>query len=332
MSNACTIENIKILATGSCTPDTIYSNEYLSTLTGTTSEWIYNNLGIKERRIVAKGECTSDLAYRAAKIALSKANISEKDIDLIIVATTTPDRPAPSTACILQDKLKAYNAAAFDLGAVCSGFIYALTTGAQFIASGMYKNVLIVGADVFSSIVDWRRRDCVFFGDGAGAILLAQADHNDQTFMVSKLFADGRGKNAWTIGAGGSEMPASIESINANKHFFEMDGKAVFETATKVLPQAINEVLKTANIDINQIKYIIPHQPSIKILKETARALGIEFSKVLTNMDKYANTSAATIPLLLDETINNGLIQSGDYIVFAAVGSGWTWGATLIKW
>ena len=324
------VNNVKILSTGSYLPETVYTNEYLSTIVDTNAEWIFNNLGIRERRVASKNQATSDLAFEASIKALKNAQMKASDIDLIIVATTTPDRQAPSTACILQKKLGAFNAAAFDLAAVCSGFLYALTTGAQFIASGMYENILVVGADTFSSIVDWTRRDCVFFGDGAGAIILTK--DNGNSFFVSKLFADGRGMEAWTIPAGGSEKKTSLETFNSKEHFFKMDGQAVFKTATEVLPKAINEVLSQTNIKIEEIKYIIPHQPSIGILKKTAQTLRIDFSKILTNMDKYANTSAATIPILLDETVQKGLLNRGDYIVLAAVGSGWTWGAALIKW
>lgn len=332
MNQIKTLKNVQISGTGSYVPDLIYTNEYLSTKVDTNPEWIFNNLGIKERRIAGNNQCTSDLAYFACLNALTSANLTPLDIDLIIVATTTPDRQAPSTACILQDKLGCENAAAFDLGAVCSGFLYALTTGSQYIATGMYENVLVVGADTFSTIVDWSKRDCVFFGDGAGAVILTKTKENSKSFLVSKLFANGKGKFAWTIPGGGSEKPTSLESIAAKEHYFKMDGKAVFKTATEVLPKAITEILKHANIEIENLKFIIPHQPSIGILKSTAEILKIDFSKILTNMDKYANTSAATIPLLLDETNKKGLIKRGDYIVFAAVGSGWTWGASLVKW
>ena len=324
------VNNVKILSTGSYVPETVYTNEYLSTIVDTDPEWIFKNLGIRERRIVSKNQATSDLAYEASVNALRNAFMVPTDIDLIIVATTTPDRQAPSTACILQQKLGASNAAAFDLAAVCSGFLYALTTGVQYIASGMYENILVVGADTFSTVVDWTRRDCIFFGDGAGAVILTK--DNEENFIVSKLFADGRGMDAWTIPAGGSEKQASLDTINSGEHFFKMDGKAVFKTATEVLPKAINEILNHTKIKIEEIKYIIPHQPSIGILKETAEILKIDFSKILTNMDKYANTSAATIPILLDETNKQKLLERGDYIILAAVGSGWTWGAALIKW
>jgi 3-oxoacyl-[acyl-carrier-protein] synthase III len=325
------VKNVKIIGTGSYVPETIYTNEYLETLVDTKAEWVYKTLGIKKRHIASDSEATSDLATQAALRAIESAGISADDIDLIIVATTTPDRLAPSTACITQEKIKAFNSSAFDLTAVCSGFLYASVVATQFVSAGTYKNVMVIGADTFSKITDWTRRDCVFFGDGAGAAIFSEAAAN-KGFIATKLHADGRGKHAWTVPAGGSENPATQATIDSGDHFFVMDGKAVFETATTVLPEVIRAVLSESNLSLDEIKYIIPHQPSIGILKETARKLDVSFDKFLTNMDQYANTSAATIPILLDETNRAGNLQPGDNILFAAVGSGWTWGATVMTW
>jgi len=325
------VRNVKIIGTGSFVPETIYTNEYLETMVKTNSKWIFETLGIKERRIARTDEATSDLGAKAASNAIENAGLKCDDIDLIIVATTTPDRLAPSTACIIQDKIKAYNSAAFDIAAVCSGFLYGMAIAAQFIAANTYDNILVIGADTFSKITDWKKRDCVFFGDGAGAAILSHAK-NGEGFISTKLFADGRGRNVWTIPAGGSEFPATLETINQRLHYFQMNGQEVYNTAVNVLPKAILEVLEDSDTNISEIKYIIPHQPSIGILKETAAKLGIDFAKVLTNMDRYANTSGGTIPILLDETNRAGKLLSGDKILFAAVGSGWTWGATLVNW
>jgi 3-oxoacyl-[acyl-carrier-protein] synthase III len=326
-----TIRNVRIVGTGSFAPDQVYTNEYLASKVKSTPEWIYKTLGIKERHIAKSSECTSDLAAEAARRAIDMAGISADDIDLIIVATTTPDRIAPSTACIVQEKIMAFNAAAFDINAVCSGFLYASTVASQFVSSGMYDNVLVIGADTFSKITDWTRRDCVFFGDGAGAAIYSHATVGEG-FLAAKLNADGRGKFAWTVPAGGSENPASKSTVEAGDHYFFMDGKAVFDTATIVLPKAINEVLAECELTIADIKYVIPHQPSIGILKKTAEIIGADFSKFLTNMDRYANTSGGTIPILLDETNRSGMLSPGDFILFCAVGSGWTWGASVMKW
>ena len=325
------VRNVKIIGTGSYTPSKIYTNKYLATLVPTTVAWISENLGIEERRIAADHECTSDLAFHAACKAIENANLTVSDIDLIIVATATPDRQAPSTAAILQDKLQAYNAVAFDISAVCSGFLYGMSVASQYIASGVYDNVLVIGADTFSKIIDWTRRDSVFFGDGAGAAVMTHADEGEG-FLAFRLYTDGRGKFNFTVPAGGSEMPASAETVAQGLHYFQMDGKAVYETGTQVLPVAINQVLEDSGLTIGQIDFLIPHQPSIRILKKTAEIIGLPFEKVMTNMDKYANTSGGTIPILLDEVNRSGRIKPGNHILFAAVGAGWTYGAAILKW
>lgn len=327
------VRKARIIGTGSYVPGTVYTNEYLESFIDTKDEWIYKNLGIKERRIADESQPTSELAYRAAVHAIKNANISKDDIDLIIVCTTTPDRIAPSTACFVQDKLEAYSAVAFDISAVCSGFLYGMSVAAQFIASGVYNNVLVIGADTFSKITDWTRRDAVFFGDGAGAAVLTHTNGNhNQGFLSFRLYSDGRGKYNFTVPAGGSENPASEKTVKDRMHYFQMNGSEVYKTATKVLPQAINQVLEDTGLTINDIDYLIAHQPSIEILRKTAEILGLPFSKVMTNMDKYANTSGGTIPILLDEVKKSGKLKEGSNILFAAVGSGWTWGAAVIKW
>ena len=331
MMNIKKLRNVRICGTGSYVPERVVPNEELAEIVDTNAEWIHSTLGIKERRRARGDQSTSDLGAKAALRAIAHAGILVDDIDLIIVATATPDRLAPSTACFVQEKIKAVNAAAFDISAVCSGFLYGSTVAAQFICSGMYDHVLVIGADCFSKITDYSRRDCVFFGDGAGAAVFTHSD-DDSGFISTTLHADGSGKLAWTVPAGGSGTPATAESVAAGEHFFQMDGKAVFNTAVKVLPEAIDKVCQASGITIDQVKYIVPHQPSIGILKKTAEVLDIDFSKILTNMDKYANTSGGTIPILLDETNRAGMLKSGDLIMFAAVGSGWAWGASLIKW
>jgi 3-oxoacyl-[acyl-carrier-protein] synthase-3 len=325
------VRKVKIIGTGSYVPEIIYTNKYLESLLDTNDEWIYKNLGIKERRIAAPNETTSDLAAKAGKLAIQYSNLSPNDIDLIIVATATPDRKAPSTACIVQDKLKIYNAVAFDIAAVCSGFLFGLSTASQFIASGVYNNALVIGADTFSRITDWKRRDAVFFGDGAGAAILSHGN-DDEGFLAFRLYSDGRGKWNFTVPAGGSEIPLNAENINRGLQFFQMNGKEVYNTGIQVLPKAINQVMEDARLTINDIDYLIPHQPSIMILKKTAEIIGLPFEKVMTNMDKYANTSGGTIPILLDEVNRAGKLIRGKNILFAAVGSGWTWGASIIKW
>lgn len=325
------VRNVKIIGTGSYTPAKVFTNEYLSGILSTTPEWIEENLGIKERRVADDDEFTSDLASQAAIKAIENAGLNKDDIDLIIVATATPDRMAPSTAAIVQDKIEAYNAVAFDISAVCSGFLYAMSVASQFIASGVYDNVLVIGADTFSKITDWTRRDAVFFGDGSGAAVLSHANASEG-FLAFRLYTNGRGKWNFTIPAGGSEMPATERTVKEKLHYFQMNGKAVYETATEVLPKAIEQVLNDTGLTISDIDLMVPHQPSIKILQKTAEIIGLPFEKVMTNMDKYANTSGGTIPILLDELNRSGKIKKGDVILFAAVGSGWTYGASIIKW
>ncbi len=325
------VRNVKIIGTGSYTPETIYTNKYLETIIDTSDAWIQGNLGIKERRIAGKDQSTSDLASQAALRAIENSGLSKDDIDLIIVATATPDRLAPSTAAIVQDKIQAYNAVAFDISAVCSGFLYGMSVASQFIAAGVYDNVLVIGADTFSRIIDWKRRDAVFFGDGAGAAVFSNGNVTEG-FLAFRLYTDGRGKWDFTIPAGGSEMPATEETIKNGLHYFQMNGRAVYETGTQVLPIAIKQVLNDTGLSIDDIDYLIPHQPSIKILQKTAEIIGLPWEKVMTNMDRYANTSGGTIPILLDEVNRAGRLKKGNTLLFAAVGSGWTYGASILKW
>lgn len=326
------IRNVKILGTGSFAPEKIYTNKYLETIIPTNDEWVQSNLGIKERHIASPDETTSDLAAKAGLDAIADSDLSVDDIDLIIVATATPDRKVPSTAAIVQHKIGAYNAAAFDIAAVCSGFLFAMSIGTQYIASGVYNNVLIIGADTFSRIVDWTRRDAVFFGDGAGAAVLTSANVTEG-FLAYRLYTDSSHDNlGFTVPAGGSEMPITPEVLEKGLQYFQMDGKAVFNSAVQALPRAIDQVLEDTGLYISDISLMIPHQPSIKILKKTAEIIGLPFEKVMTNMDRYANTSSGTIPILLDEVKKSGRIHKGDNILFAAVGSGWTYGASIIKW
>ena len=325
------VRNVKIIGTGYYVPEKIYTNKYIATIVDTNEQWIEKNLGIKERRIAATNEATSDLAWKAGKVAIEDAELTVDDIDLIIVATSTPDRLVPSTACFVQDKLKAYNAAAFDIAAVCSGFLFSMSVASQYIASGVYQNVLVIGADTFSKITDWERRDAVYFGDGAGAAVVSHANVNEG-FLACRLYSDGRGKYNFTVPAGGSEMPSCINTVKKRLHFFQMNGRAVYDTGTKVLPKAINQVLSDTGLCVKDIDYLIPHQPSIGILKKTAEIIGLPFEKVMTNMDRYANTSGGTIPILLDELKKSKMLTKGDIILFAAVGSGWTYGASIIKW
>jgi len=323
------MNNAYIKGTGSYAPENVVKNDFFESV-GSNDAWIQKNLGIKERRI-STGETTSDLAAMAGKEAIKNAGLEPQDIELIILATATPDKLAPSCACFVQEKIKAFNAVAFDISAVCSGALFATTTAVQFIKAGMYKNVLVIGADTFSNITDWNRRDAVFFGDGAGAIVISHTTE-DKGFIDFSLHTDGRGKDCWNIPAGGSLTPTTPETLDKGLQYFQMDGPAVFQTAIKVVPESINELLKKNQLEIQAIDYLIPHQPSVRILEEIAQRISLPWEKVMTNMDRYANTSGGTIPIMLDETVKKGLLQKGNLVLFAAVGAGWTWGTSLYKW
>lgn len=312
-----TTNAVRITGTGSYTPGTIITNEALAERVQTTPEWVFDNLGIRERRIVSPHEHTSDLAANAARLAMADANLTPRDIDLLVLATATPDRSAPSTACIVQEQLGISGCPAFDVAAVCSGFVYAMGVASQFIHGGSCKNALVIGADTFSKITDWSRRDCVFFGDGAGAVILS-LDEGYSGFYSTILHANGEGKENFTVYPGHTT--------------FTMNGREVYDTGSVVLPQAIGTLLTHHGLSPDDISIVIPHQPSIRLLKSAAKTVGIPFSKVATNMDRYANTSGATVPLLLDEIARDNRLKSNDLVVFAAVGSGWTWGAALYRW
>jgi 3-oxoacyl-[acyl-carrier-protein] synthase-3 len=323
------MDNAYIKGTGSYAPENVVKNDFFESV-GSTDAWIQKNLGIKERRI-STGETTSDLAAMAGIEAIKNAGLTPQDIDLIILATATPDRLAPSCACFVQEKIEAFNAVAFDISAVCSGALFATTTAVQFIKSGMYKNVLVIGADTFSNITDWKRRDSVFFGDGAGAMVISHT-HEDKGFIDFLLHTDGRGKDSWNIPAGGSLLPTTEETLQEGLQYFQMDGPAVFQTAIKVVPESIKKLLSKNKVSIDEVDYLIPHQPSVRILEEVANRISLPWEKVMTNMDRYANTSGGTIPMMLDETVKKNLLKEGDLVLFAAVGAGWTWGTALYKW
>lgn len=324
------VRNVKISGTGSYVPEKIVTNEYLETKISTNSQWVFDNVGILERRIAEDNQATSDLATIAGQRAIDDAGLKNEDIDLIIVATATPDRKAPSTAAFVQHKLNCFNAAAFDMNAVCSGFLYGMSVASQYIASGVYNNILVIGGDTFSKITDWTRRDAVFFGDGAGAAVVTSANVTEG-FLAYRLYTDTSNEMlGFTIPGGGSEIPLTHE--NMEEQYFQMNGRSVFNSATKALPKAINQVLEDTGLVIDDIDIMIPHQPSIRILQKTAEIIGLPFEKVMTNMDRYANTSGGTIPILLDELKKSGKLKKGDIVLFAAVGSGWTFGASIIKW
>ena len=306
---------MKIVGLGKYVPERILTNDEIQETVDTSSKWIKERLGIDERRISSTNERTSDLAFKASIRALESCGMSIDQIDLIIVATSTPDRKSPSTACILQEKFECRNIPAFDINAVCSGFIYGLDLCDSLLSSKRYKNILLVGAEQYSTITDWDRRDCVFFGDGAGAVIL---EKDEDSYFRSIIKADGKGKENFTVPRG--------------KKHFEMNGREVFKQATMVLPDSINELLESNNLSASDIDLCVPHQPSIKILELTAEKIGIPFAKVSKTMNKYANTAGASIPVTLCDSYEKGKLKKGDLVLFTAVGSGWTWGSAVMRW
>lgn len=323
---------VGIWGIGSYVPETIVTNRDLENRIDTSDEWIVERTGIRERRVIKEGEATSHIATRAAEKALSDAGISADEIDLIIVATVTPDMQFPSTACIVQENLKAWNAAAFDLTAVCSGFIYGLITGSTFIKTGAYKKVLVIGAEALSAITNWDDRNtAIIFGDGAGAAVLGETKPG-YGILGFHLGAEGAGGDLLKIPAGGSRQPASSETVAERLHYTHMDGNEVFKFAVKIMGEASNKALENANLTAADVNYLVPHQANMRIIQSAARRLNLPMEKVIVNVDKYGNTSAASIPLALDEAVKSGKIQNGDVLVMVGFGGGLTWGATVLRW
>ncbi len=298
----------------------------------TTDEWITERTGIKERRIVNGNQTASDLAYEASKVALERASLKAGDIDLLITATVTGDMPFPSTACILQDKIGAKNAAAFDLNAACSGFLYGLYVADSFIRSGMHKRILVVGTEVLSTITDWEdRTTCVLFGDGAGAAVVEPTEEERGIISMS-INSDGSMWELLHMPGGGSRYPASKDSVEKKLHFIKMKGNETFKFAVRTLEDLVVKILEENKLKPSQLTLLIPHQANLRIIQATADRLGIPMDKVLVNLDKYGNTSAASIPIALDEAVTKGKIKDGDYILLEAFGGGITWASALIKW
>ncbi len=315
----------RIAGTGSYLPAKVLSNRDLEATVDTTDEWIHSRTGIRQRHISDDNEQTSDLALEASRKALEAAGVAAADIDLIIVATTTPDMVFPSTACLLQSKLGAKNCPAFDVQAVCSGFIYGLSTADQFMRSGQYRNALVVGAEIYSRILDWKDRStCVLFGDGAGAVVLQRS--TAPGILSSHLHADGA--HAGMLSVPGTVCGGKV----SGRPLLQMDGQGVFKFAVKVLDDVVGEALAANHLQKTDIDWLIPHQANIRIIQATAKKLGLSMEKVVVTVDRHANTSAASIPLALDEAVRDGRIRAGQHVLLEGVGGGFTWGAVLVKW
>jgi 3-oxoacyl-[acyl-carrier-protein] synthase-3 len=320
-----------ITAVGGYVPEYRLTNKELEKMVETNDEWIRSRTGIEERRILkGEGKGTSDLAVPAILEILKKKNLDPKEIDCIICATVTPDMIFPATANIISDKVGAVNAFGFDLNAACSGFLYALTTGAAFIESGRYKKVIVVGADKMSSIVDYTDRNtCVLFGDAAGAVLL-EANTEGYGLLDSLLKSDGSGRPYLHMKAGGSIKPASIETVTAREHFAYQEGKTVFKFAVVGMADVSAEILERNHLTADDIAWLVPHQANLRIIDATANRMGLPKEKVMINIHKYGNTTAATIPLCLWEWQDQ--LKKGDNLILAAFGGGFTWGASWVKW
>ncbi|KJS01608.1 MAG: 3-oxoacyl-ACP synthase [Peptococcaceae bacterium BRH_c4a] len=321
-----------ILGLGSYVPEKVLTNRELEKMVDTKDQWIVTMTGIRERRIASPQQATSDLALEAARKALDDAKISPAEVDLIIVATNTPDHLFPATACIVQDRLGAHRAGAFDLLAGCTGFMYALSVGAQFVESGMYRHVLVIGAETLSRIIDWEDRNtCVIFGDGAGAAIIGRVPEG-YGLIHTKLGSDGSGGQYLDMPAGGSKMPACRESVDNKMHFLRMNGREVFKFAVRACGDGSLEALKSAGLALNDLDFLIPHQANIRIIEAAAKRLQLPMEKVLVNVDRFGNTSTASIPMALEEAVNRGSIKDGDNILMTGFGAGLTWAVTLMRW
>ncbi|MDD4504612.1 MAG: ketoacyl-ACP synthase III [Clostridiaceae bacterium] len=321
-----------IIGTGSCLPDRIVTNHEMENIVDTTDEWIRSRTGICERRVSDENTATSDLATTAALRALENANLKPEDIGLIIVATVTPDMMFPSTACIVQKNIGAINAAAFDLEAACSGFLYGLAISDSLVKTGSYKNILVIGAETLTKIVDFTDRNtCVIFGDGAGAAVVSEVPE-EYGILSTYIGADGRGGHLLSQPAGGSRIPASVESIQNRQHYVQMDGKEVFKFAVKIMGDAAEKALEKCGLFKEDIDYLIPHQANIRIIDASVKRLKISNEKVYINLDKYGNMSSASVAIAMDEASRKGLLKDGDIVVLVGFGGGLTWGSAVLKW
>lgn len=324
--------SVGISGTGSYVPEKILTNYDLSKMVDTNNEWIVERTGIEERRIAESSQAASDLGTQAALRALEDANVNPEDIDLIIVATATPDHVFPATACLIQKNIGARKAAAFDMSVGCSGFVYGLVTGANFISTGAYKKVLVIGSEVLSKIVNWEDRNtCVLFGDGAGAVVLEPCEEG-YGILSFDLGADGNGGDSLIVPAGGSRMTVDVETIANGLQSIQMDGKEVFKFAVRIMEKASTDAIDKAGLKLEDLDFVVPHQANIRIIDSALKKLKVGKDKACINLNKYGNMSAASIPVAFDEAVKQGRIKKGDNIVLVAFGAGLTWGSLVLKW
>ncbi|MDA0839211.1 MAG: ketoacyl-ACP synthase III [Planctomycetota bacterium] len=321
-----------IAGVGKYLPPKVLTNHDLSKLVDTSDEWIVRRTGISERRVADDGVAASDLALPASQHALEHAGMTPEDLDLIIVATATPDMVMPSSACVLQEKLGAKNAGGFDLSAACTGFVYAMAAGEGFIASGVAKNVLVVGSECLTQNIDFTdRTTCVLFGDGAGAVVLKPAD-GEREILYTFVKSDGSGANLIEIPAGGSRMPSSHETIDNRMHYLKMNGQEVFKFAARTFQSLVHDSLTACGLTESDVGLIVPHQVNTRIVDQAAKGLNIPKEKIFLNLHKYGNTSAASVPIALAEAVEEGRLSKGDILILIAFGSGLTWGSAVVRW
>ena len=323
--------SVGIIGLGSYVPPHEMSNEDWMEFVDTSDEWITTKTGMKKRRIASPDVCTSDLAVEACKQALKNANLLPKDIDLLILATSSPDVPLSSTAGIIQDKLGCVNCAAFDINAVCAGWVHALDIGSRFVGTSGYENVLVVGSEIYSRILNWKdRATCVLFGDGAGAAVLSKVKSGNG-ILGSWLMSDGSGSSVIEIPSGGVRTPFNSDNFEEGQQYFHMDGRAVWDFAIEAFPQAVTNALSKVGKTIDEVDLIIPHQANINIIKKGMEKLGLDMEKTFTNLHKYGNTAGASVPIAMHEAMDKGLIKDGSLVVTAAFGGGLAWGANVIQ-
>ena len=321
-----------IIATGSYVPDTVVTNHDLEKIVDTSDEWIVSRTGIRERRIAGKDMATSDLATKAALMALKSSNLTAQELDMIIVSTVTPDMNFQSTACLVQRNIGAVNASAFDLEAACAGFIYGMVVAAQFIKTSVCRYAMVSGAECLSKFVNWKDRNtCVLFGDGAGAVILGRVE-DDYGILSHILGADGKGADLLALEAGGSRKPASIETVEKQLHYIHMDGSEVFKFAVRIMASMSEKVVRNAGLSRDDVDYLIPHQANIRIIEAARKRLELPEDRVYVNLDRYGNMSAASIPVALDEAVRRGRIKKNDNIVMVGFGGGLTWAACAVRW
>lgn len=327
------LRHVRIIGTGSYLPEKRLTNEDLEKMVDTSNEWIVQRTGMRERRVAAPHQASSDLALEASRCALESAGLQATDLDMIIVATITPDHFFPSTACRLQHALGARKIPAFDLSAACSGFIYALSVARTQIAAGVMNTVLVVGAEVLTRVTDYQDRgSCILFGDGAGAAILSSTEDPEHCILDTHMASDGSGGDLLILPAGGSRIPTSHETVEKRLHYMKIEGRAVFKQAVSTIVELVDESLQRCGLSRSDVNLIIPHQMNARIIESAAKRLEIPLEKIFMNLDKYGNTSAATIPIAMDEARRQGVLKPGDLVVLVAFGGGLTWASALVRW